>query len=260
MPTVTVLEKLYGSGSPEAFMRRYSEMLSGLEVELQLAGTTERGWIQLELTGEDETAAVNLLEREVGLAPATLERLQKFSVIRGRGVFSSRKGDELFVDIGVFSPKICDAKISADSLRAQLADGKQLSLNELIELYSLYDNMPLEVRIIQSNLGDDSGGVEAELSDRQIRLFSRWIRAHLDRLLVFGAFLKDVEQAAKFSGHARDVVRVESLGALEQAVICKLGTDAAGLIPKLGRYLESAVLVPFSPARIIEIVGCGVSV
>jgi hypothetical protein len=45
------------------------------------------------------------------------------------------------------------------------------------------------------------------------------------------------------------------LGVLEQVVLCKLGTDAVGLIPKLGRYLKSAVLVPFSPKKILEAIG-----
>jgi hypothetical protein len=45
------------------------------------------------------------------------------------------------------------------------------------------------------------------------------------------------------------------LGVLEQVVLCKLGTDAVGLIPTLGRYFKSAVLVPFSPKKILEVVG-----
>jgi len=51
-------------------------------------------------------------------------------------------------------------------------------------------------------------------------------------------------------GHGRDAVRVESLGLLEHALICKLGTDAVGLVPKLGPHMPTAVLAPFSPRRI----------
>jgi hypothetical protein len=45
------------------------------------------------------------------------------------------------------------------------------------------------------------------------------------------------------------------LGTLEHEILCKLGTDAVGLIPKLGRYLPEAVLVPFSPKKVLEAVG-----
>ena len=50
-------------------------------------------------------------------------------------------------------------------------------------------------------------------------------------------------------------IKIESLGVLEQVVLCKLGTDAVGLIPKLGRYLKSSVLVPFSPKKIVAVLG-----
>ena len=80
MPTVTVLEKLYGSGSPETFEKAYSSLVSGLKVQLRYAGTTDRGWVQIEVSGEDETAALSFLNREIRLAPVSINNLEKFSV------------------------------------------------------------------------------------------------------------------------------------------------------------------------------------
>jgi hypothetical protein len=77
----------------------------------------------------------------------------------------------------------------------------------------------------------------------------------LDRLIVLGAEFRDVERAVKISKHTRDVVRVEQLGLLEHGVVCKLGTDAVGLVPRLGRFLRSATLVPFSPRKIKSLIG-----
>ena len=37
---------------------------------------------------------------------------------------------------------------------------------------------------------------------------------------------------------------------LEHAVVCKLGTNAVGLIPKLGRLMPNAVFGVFSPKEI----------
>jgi len=254
MPTVTVLEKLYGSGSPETFEKLYSGLVSGLEVQLRFAGTTDRGWIQLEVSGEDETAALSLLDREIGLAPVSLDNLKKFSVMQGKVVFSGKSKKELYVDLGVSSPKVSDAVLSGKRLCAQLADGKEIPLQELVELFCLYDNMPLEVKIAEGVEGE-SKTVEAGLSEAQFSLFSRWVRCRFDRLIILGSLFSDVERAVKFSRHSRDVIRIESLGVLEQVVLCKLGTDAVGLIPKLGRYLKSAVLVPFSPKKILEAFG-----
>ena len=254
MPTVTVLEKLFGSGSPETFERLCSSLVKGLKVQVRFVGTTDRGWIQLEVSGEDETVALNLLDREIGLAPASLDDLQKFSVVRGKIAFSNRSKGKLYVDLGVVSPKTCDADLSEKQLRAQLADGKELKLQNLVKLFCLYDNVPLEVKITKDIEGK-SKTVEALLSEAQLSLFRSWIRSRFDRLIIVGSLFYDVEQAVKLSRHSRDVIKTESLGVLEQVVLCKLGTDAVGLIPKIGRYLKAAVLVPFSPKKILEAVG-----
>jgi hypothetical protein len=73
--------------------------------------------------------------------------------------------------------------------------------------------------------------------------------------MVLGSLFSDVEWAVKLSKSYRDIIKIDSLGTLEHVVLCKLGTDAIGLIPKLGRYLAEAVLVPFSPKKILEAIG-----
>ena len=254
MSTVTVLEKLYGSGSPETFEKQYSDLVSGLQVQLSLVGTTDRGWMQLEVSGEDETAALSLLEQEIGLAPVSLDNIKKFSTVQGKVIFSSKNKKELYVDFGVFSSQVLDAVVSEKRLCAQLADGKDVSLPELVELFCMYDNVPLEVKIAEDPK-EGKAHVAAVLSDAQVSLFSRWVRGRLDRLIVLGSRFSDVAEAVKLSRHSRDIIRVESLGVLEQVILCKLGTDAVGLIPKLGRYIKSSVLVPFSPKKILDTVG-----
>ncbi|MCJ7722355.1 DUF2110 family protein, partial [Candidatus Bathyarchaeota archaeon] len=168
--------------------------------------------------------------------------------------FSGKSESELYVDLGVVSLETCDAVLSENQLRAQLTDGRVLSPNRLVELFCLYDNVPLEVKIAKK-VGADSTNVEAVLSERQLSLFRSWVRCRFDRLLILGSLFSDVEQAVNSSRHSRDIIRTESLGVLEQIVLCKLGTDAVGLIPKLGRYLKSAVLAPFSPKKILKAVG-----
>jgi hypothetical protein len=254
MPIVTLLEKAYGSHSAEAFEPLFSSLCEGLEVRLKVAGKTTRGWIQVDISGEDGAVVARFLDQEIGLAPVSVNNLGKFSVLRGRVISSeTKRKDELLVDVGVFSPEICDATISLRRLQAQLADGKKLSLRKLVELYCLYENLPLQVKLV-SSVGIQEGRVEAELSEVQLLQFTRWISVFLERLIVLGAKSSNVERALRVSRHARDVVKIEQLGLLELVLLCKLGTDAVGLIPRLGRYLPAATLVPFSPRELQKIV------
>lgn len=253
MPKVSVLEKLYGSGSPKIFGTTYSSLCRGLKVKLDFAGTTDRGWVQIVVSGEDETIALSLLDREIGLVPISSSKISKFSVFRGRIIFSGKSEGELLVDLGVFSPKVCDAVLPVQNLRAQLVDGKDVPLQKLVELFCLYDNFPLEVKVVQDAKEQDKT-VEARLSEEQVNLFSSWVRSRFDRLIILGSLFSDVVRTVKLSKNNRDIIRVESLGTLEQVIFCKLGTDAVGLITKLGRFLSDAVFFPFSPKKILETV------
>jgi len=141
-----------------------------------------------------------------------------------------------------------DASMPLRHLQAQLADGKKLALKTIIELYGLYPNLPLEVKV--HRLDVESELIEAHLSEWQILLFDRWIRQTLERLIILGVTREEIEYAIKTLRLSRDIYAIESLGLLEHAIICKLGTEARGLIPKLGPKLQNAVLTPFTPTKI----------
>jgi hypothetical protein len=249
MPTVTVLEKLYRKVSPAILEKVCSNLVSGLDVQVSFAGTTEHGWIRLDVSGTDQTIALSLVDREFGVAPDSLEVLKRFSTLCGR-VASRKNLTELFVDVPAGSDSLT-AVVSEETLRAQLADGKAVPFEELVELFCLVDNFPVEVKLSE----DVNAKSKAILSEGQVRLFRSWVQMRFDRLIVFGVLFSDVEKAVNSCRLGRDVMGVESLGFLEQAVLCKLGTDAVGLIPRLGRVLKSAVLVPFSPKKVIKQVG-----
>ena len=80
---ITVLEKVYGPYRPEDFTPAFLSLCQGLEVDVRVVGTAGRGWLVVEVDGEDEEVALRLLEEEMGLAPARLDALGKFSTIRG---------------------------------------------------------------------------------------------------------------------------------------------------------------------------------
>lgn len=246
---ITLLEKVYGPFSEQLSQAKLSSLCKDLMVEVKVLGKTSRGWLQVELTGEDQKVAMEFLDREIGVAPVNINMVKKFSTVKGRVISAAEKEQKLLVDIGVYYPCVYDATIPLERLQAQLADGKLFSLKQLAELFCLYGHMPLHIKVT-ADVWPEHEQVEAELSEAQISKFLQWINSSLDRLIVIGATLSQVKRAINVSGHIRDVIRVETLGLLEHAVVCKLGTDAVGLTPKLGPHLYTATLAPFSPRKI----------
>lgn len=254
MPTVTLLEKAYSHFSAEALEPMLKNLCKGLKVQVKVKGKIAQEWVQVEVNGEDESVSLQLLNNEFGLAPNNADNVEKFSVLRGKIVDSGKTATEICVDVGVFTPRVVYAKIPLQNLQAQLADGKKLPLQRLTELFCLFDYVPLNVKIVDTALDDENGAFSAELSERQLAFITDWLRSSLDRLVILGAQYNDVEHAVEASRHFRDVVNIESLGWLEHALVCKLGTDAVGLIPAIGRFLRTANLAPFSPRKVRQIV------
>jgi len=250
---VTLLEKVYGSFSVGRFESAIDALREDLKVRISVRSTASEGWVQVDVTGEDEAVALNLLDREIGLAPASAEKVSKFCALRGRVISTADSRAELYVDVGVFEPAVYCAAVPLWRLQAQLSDGVKLPLQRLAELFGLVDFVPMHVRILD-DLNHERGLWEAELSGVQVSRFSGWLDSNLDRLVVLGATRGEVEEAVERAGHFRDVVRIESFGLFEHFVLCKLGTEAVGLIPKLGPRLRDASLTPFSPKKIKQLI------
>ncbi len=241
-------------GSQLGFVeKRLKSMLEGLDVEIVTRGTHGHGWVDVCVSGQDEKVALQFLRDNVGFCPSSLGEVHKFSVVKGFVAGRKESRNELRLDVGFAVPDMIDAVVPLGRLQAQLVDGRKMALNRLVGLFGLCRGMPVDVRILRIDVG--AKHVEAELSEKQQGQFAGWVRSLLDRLLVFGCSSDEVRDAVRVSGVNRDVVGVESLGMFEHAVVCKLGTDAVGLVPKIGGVLRSSVLSVFSPRRIVELLG-----
>lgn len=255
MPTVTLLEKVYRPFFVGLFEPVFSSLCEGLKVQVKVVGKTDHNWVKIEVSGEDEIVALRYLNQKFGFAPASVDEVKKFSTVKGRVVASEENEESgVRVDVGISSPQFHGAFIPLQTLRAQVVDGKNLLYRQIIDSFCLYENLPLEIKIVTA-IADDGKWVRAEFSERQLSQFAHWLHAYIDRLIVFGAPRSHVEKAVKESKHIRDIIRIDSLGLLEHSIVCKLGTDAVGLIPKLGRLLSTAKLAPFSPRKILQLIG-----
>jgi hypothetical protein len=135
-------------------------------------------------------------------------------------------------------------------LQGQLVDGRKIALKKIEELFGLCEGLPVSVKVVELN--KEESRIDAELSSKQIRKYGVWRESLLDRLLVLGASLSEVEAAIERVKLKRDVIDVETLGLLEHALTCKLGTDAAGLIPKIGRTLKNARFSVFNQKTVMN--------
>jgi hypothetical protein len=249
MSTATLLEKAYGNFSPQKLESILHSLCKGLKTQLRFANITKEGWIQIETNGEDQKIALRYLDQKIGLAPISKEKFERFSILRGI-IIQEKQKLGLLVDIGVYSPKSVQIFIPLRSLQSQLVDGKKLALQQIKTLFCLQEHFPIKIKYLGFQDGQETG----ELSTEQVQFFAKWVTSRLERLIVFGCFLDEVEEAIRVSNCFRDVVKIEELGLLENAVVCKLGTDAVGLIPKLGKTLPNATFAPFSPAKILNLI------
>jgi hypothetical protein len=224
-----------------------TDLIGDLNVEFKVKGTLAGKWVQLELSGEDEGVGSKLLEREAGFCPVDLANVKKFSVFKGYVTNPEKSREELYFDIGVIQPKVIQAAVPLNRLQTHLVDGKKIPLWNMSEFWGICENLPLEIKILEVNVAENK--IEADLQPGQIRKFALWKESLLDRLLVIGASLDEVNIAVEQEGLSRDVIEVEALGMFEHALVCKLGTDAAGLIGRIGRRLRKAKFTVFNPKR-----------
>jgi hypothetical protein len=226
-----------------------------LKVKTKMLETDSLGWVHVSISGEDENVAISYLADNFGLCPVRLEKITKYSTLKGYVTDPSKSKNEIWVDIGVSLPSHVDAAVSLNQLQAQLGDGRKIALGKMTELLGFCENLPLHIRVTNADL--EKKYIEAELSEKQQKQYADWTRSLLDRLLVLGASHGEVMSAIRRAEFNRDIVKVESLGMFEHAVLCKLGTDAAGLIPRMGKNLRKAVFSVFNPRKILALFGDG---
>lgn len=251
MPTVTLLTRIYNSTQLKIIEVHLKSIIKGLKVEIENVEATEDNWVKITFSGEDEKIFLNYLERNVGFCPIDVRNLKRSMLIKGYITNLNKSDNEVAIDIGIYSPKTMFAKIPLQRLQAQLADGRKLALKKIVELYGLCENLPITIKITAL----DGNYIEAILSETQLRLYREWIKSLLDRLIVIGSPKSEIERALKRTGCHNDVIGIEPLGPFENCIICKLGTDAAGIMPKIGRYLPETLLSIFNPRRLIEFFG-----
>ncbi len=217
--------------------------MKGLEVpELDL--DTEGGWVRVSVSGPDEGIAENLIVKTYGRLPS-IQKVDVGDTFRG---FLTDVGK---VGFGLYFKAFKEGKDALYPLfemRNQLAKGRKLPVRKIARAYGLVDGLALELRVLRR----DEEGVYVSLSPKQVATIRSWINRGRDVLFVVRATPKQVRRALVRTGHKRDVSVVRT-AFLSHALVCKPGTQAKGLIPRLGPHLPGVVLSALSPSRVEDL-------
>ena len=254
MATLTLLVKASNAGQLKKIDDLLKSEFENLDLDVKVLGNPVNRWVQVSLSGEDEVIATSYINKNIGTCPINIKNVDKFSVLKGYISKVDPDKQELKVDVGIFEPKIIQATVPLAYLQAQLADGRKVDLKKISEVYGFHLNLPLSIKAIYLN-GEEDKLLQAELSTAQIEKIRLWQQSLLDRLIVLGSSIGEIEKVLERTRLNRDVIGTEALGLFEHALTCKLGTDAAGLIPKIGRYMKNSTFVIFSPKKVRGFIG-----
>lgn len=244
MTTLTLLVKSSRAWQLKAIDEMLQTQFEELDVESRVLTNNKSRWVQIELSGEDETIATNYINKIFGACPVTVENAKVSESLKGYISQVDSKKQELRVDIGVFEPKEAQAVLSVASLQTALVNGKKLPLQQIAELFGFVEGVPVTVKVNWEHSSEEE--LSAELSEGQTMKLVSWRLSLLDRLIILGTSKETVAEVLERTHLNRDVIDVEALSAFDFALTCKLGTDATGLVSQMGRYMRGSVFVVFN--------------
>jgi len=245
MTNLTLLTKAWNGGQIRQIDELLHTQFADLDVDLKILSNPTNRWVQISIEGEDQAVATAYIRKEIGICPASLDAIDADMVLKGYVSKIDIEKQRLMVDVGVFEPKATQAVVPLSNLQLQLADGKNIMLKQITDAYAITEGLPLSVRVISK----DADILTAELSSEQATTLQNWRQSLLDRLIVLRASKELVSEVIERTRLNRDVIDVEPLGLFEFALVCKLGTDAAGLVSRMGRYMRNAVFVVFAAKK-----------
>jgi len=232
--------------NPGLLRHLLADEAEGLAVEFDLK--IEKGWASVQAKGDDAEAFSNLLKKKYGERPVQASRVEKWDVLRGFVTVAGRVGYGVYVDVGISEPTSKDALYPLHRMRAQLSDGRQASAREILAENALLDSFPLRVIVT----GFDGEKMDVELSDESQETLVSWRNHPWDRVIAVGLTHSQALRSLREMGAETDVVSVDSLSLFVQAFVLKVGTEAPGIISRMGRRLRGVSLAAYTKHRMME--------
>jgi hypothetical protein len=247
MTELTLFVKAFNGGQLRQIDELLQSQFEDLDVKATVTANPTYKWVQVSINGEDEVVAAAFARKEIGICPVNIENVEEETILKGYISKVDESRGQILVDVGVFEPKVMNAVVSLVVLRKQFSVSKESTLKQITEAYALAEGLPISVKITAKD--ED---LEAELAEAQVEKLKSWQQSLLDRLIILRANKELVTSTLERTHLNRDVIDVEQLGFFEFALTCKLGTEARGLISRVGRYMRYAIFVVFSSKRSLD--------
>lgn len=248
MKTIVLLPKAYGAYRGwllETIRSEVSKMIAELDAQIKSIGTDKKNHIIVKVDGEDEEFVINALAKEYGRSLQS-DDLVPNKTYSGQLIDVGKVGYGLYSDIGVTDSNRMDALIPLHRLREQFE--LQSPLKTIAETFILVDYFPVEVNLTNIDLYNNR--VEAEFSQSTLKRTIEWIQDDHERLLVFGANLRQIEGSLKKTNHREDIYEIEQLGKFEFSLRCKRSTRASGILAAIGPRLRGVPMHLFIPKEL----------
>jgi hypothetical protein len=226
---------------------RLRSLASGLDAHVLLGGVTGNGFVAISIQGSDNEFFTELIKRELGLAPSNLREIEINDNLKAYARRINARRQSIEVEIGPASTDL-KSEITREALTAQLCDGRNMPVDLIARTYCIQEGVPILARI--TSIDPERGEIEAWFSDDQIARFEQWRRERFHRIIAVGGSQDKLREAIRLSKVERDIVKVEELAFTASSLVCKLGTDAPGIIAKIGPYVSNFKLHSFIPARV----------
>ena len=228
------------------FQERIRRLSSNLDATVQLA-VVSNDFISAEVQGSDAEFLVELIRTEMRLAPRNLSEIEVGDNFKSyvSGVDKDRQSVQ--VEIGPVSSNL-NCRVTGEALRAQLCDGRDVSVEKIARSFCFEECVPVLVRI--TRIDPNRKQIEAWISDDQITRFEQWRHERVHRIIAAGGSQNEIREAIRLSSTDRDIIEIEGLSFTTSALVCKLGTDAPGIIARIGRYMSNFKLHTFLPERV----------
>ncbi|MEA1984433.1 MAG: DUF2110 family protein [Euryarchaeota archaeon] len=219
--TVLCIKAYSNPGSVIASIRTtIGNELKDLDVLFDLS-ITKNKWVQVNIEGDDEEFAANFLINKYG-SPTT--EPQVGTHYRGYIISINDKG--IAVDIGI------TLLIPTESLKP-LGAGDS---HQIASRFGMIPHIPVLVEIVEH--GDKT---LVRFTKKQIDLWWDWKRSGTDRVIVNSVTRSKLKVAIKKTGHGKDIYGIDRLGVMENAIICREGTDGPGIVAHIGPLLKSDI-------------------
>ena len=245
--TATLAEKIPATvldRGPKPVWNVLSREATGLHVDWEIVARQQ--WLQVRARGDDAETFLCLLKEKFGEAPVLRSKVERWDVRKGFVTGSGRVGFGVYIDIGILEPARKDTLYPLHRMRAQLSDGALRSSREILQENALADYFPVDV-VVTELQGEN---FTVELADRTRDQLLRWNKLLFDRVIVAGIDRDYAEKIVQSANLGLDVIKIDTLSLLVQCLVCKLDTDAPGVIAKIGSRLRGIELTAFkTPAK-----------